>query len=301
MRIVLLHNPKAGNGEHEAEELIEALQKAGHDAVYQSSKKKGIKKALQQQIDLVLAAGGDGAVGKVARRLIGGRIPLSVLPLGTANNLARMLGFAVPANKVIERLSAGKRRGFDVGVARGPWGRRYFFEGAGAGLFADYLQEPRKENKKNEPISKAEEMKRHVVELRRQLQDFPARQWKIELDDEDFSGRYLLWQAMNIRSVGPVLRWAPRAKTDDGQLDFVRAREEDRAPLLDYLDARLSGMKQRFPLETKRFKRMRLRWKASPLHFDDEIWPDEDKKKPGACEIEISVRSRALVIWTIRK
>src|SRR5436190_1766735 len=216
MRIVLLHNPKAGNGEHEAEELIEALQKAGHEADYQSSKKKGIKKALQRQIDLVLAAGGDGAVGKVARRLIGSRIPLSVLPLGTANNLARMLGFAGPANKVIERLSAGKRRGFDVGLARGPWGTRYFFEGAGAGLFADYLQEPRKENKKTESISKAEEMKRHVVELRRQLQDFPARQWKIELDDEAFSGRYLLWQAMNIRSIGPDLRWAPRAKTNDG-------------------------------------------------------------------------------------
>src|SRR5438128_2073470 len=162
MRIVLLHNPKAGNGEHEAEELIEALQKAGHDAVYQSSKKKGIKKALQRQIDLVLAAGGDGAVGKVARRLIGSRIPLSVLPLGTANNLARMLGFAVPANKVIERLSAGKRRGFDVGVARGPWGTRYFFEGAGAGLFADYLQAPKDNAKREKTRSKAEEMRHHI-------------------------------------------------------------------------------------------------------------------------------------------
>ena len=301
MRILLVHNPKAGNGEHEVEEWIEALERAGHEPIYQSSKKKGLNKAFGKKVDLVVAAGGDGLVGKVARRLIGRKIPLSVLPLGTANNLARMLGFARPGDEWIDRFSTGKCRAFDVGVARGPWGRRYFFEGAGAGLFADYLRGPRK-SKTEELISKAEQMKRHVVELRRQLQDSPARFWKIELDDEDSSGRYLLWQAMNIRSVGPVLRLAPAAKTDDGRLDFVRAREEDRGALLAYLDARLAGVKRKFPLQTKRFKRMRLSWKKSPLHFDDEIWPPAgEKKKPAACEIEISAIPSALGIWSTRK
>lgn len=301
MRILLLHNPKAGDGEHEAEELIKALEAAGHEAIYQSLKKKGIKKALEGKFEVALAAGGDGAVGKVARRLMGSNTPLSILPLGTANNLARMLGFTGPANKLIANLTGGERHTFDVGVARGPWGKRYFFEGTGAGLFADYLQSPRKKIEPAEPISKAEQMKRHVVELRRELQDYRARPWKIMLDDEDVSGRYLLWQAMNIRSVGPVLRLAPSARSDDGQLDFVGAREEEREKLLKHLDARLAGVKQRFPLRPRRFKRMRLYWKKSPLHFDDQAWPEEGNKRPDPCEIEISVRPSALTIWRTRR
>ena len=298
MRILLLHNPNAGREEHEGEELIKALAHAGHEAFYLSSKKKGLKKAFQNSdIDLVLVAGGDGAVGKAARYLIGSKIPLSILPLGTANNMARTLGFTATVKTLIAKISQGKRRAFDVGLARGPWGKRYFFEGAGAGLFADYLRAPRREGNTGQKISKAEEMKRHVVEMRRQLQDYKARSWRIDLDVKDFSGRYLLWQVMNIRSVGPVLHLAPGAKTDDGELDFTGAREEDRGLLLDYLDARLAGTKVKFPLRTKRFKKMRLRWKKSPLHFDDQIWPEEIGKRPEPCEIEITVKGSALGVW----
>ena len=221
---------------------------------------------------------------------------MSILPLGTANNLARSLGFGIPAKTLIARLKNGKRLAFDVGMARGPWGKRYFFEGAGAGLFANYLEAPRKEGETRHKISKAEEMKRHVVEMRRQLQDDRARSWRIDLDGEDFSGRYLLWQVMNIRSVGPVLTMAPGARTDDGQLDFIGAREDDRALLLDYLDARLAGVKPKFPLRAKRFKRLRMRWKKSGLHFDDQIWPEEGEK-PGPSEIEITVKGSALIVW----
>ena len=70
-----------------------ALAKAGHQVTYQSTKERGFKKALKQPTDLVLVAGGDGTTAKVASPLVDSGIPLSVLPLGTANNLARALGF----------------------------------------------------------------------------------------------------------------------------------------------------------------------------------------------------------------
>src|SRR5213083_1836528 len=167
MRILLVHNPKAGSEEHEGEDLIKGLKKAGHKATYQSSKEKGIAKALEKKIDLVLVAGGDGTVSKVARRLVAmdSEVPLAVLPLGTANNFARSLGFCLSPKELIEQLNDGKCDTFDVGLARGPWGKRYFFEGAGAGLFADYLRAPRREAETGQKISKAEEMKRHVVEM----------------------------------------------------------------------------------------------------------------------------------------
>src|SRR5881394_4428794 len=279
MRILLVHNPKAGSEEHEGEDFIKALKRAGHKATYQSSKKKGITKALKKKIDLVLVAGGDGTVSKAARRLVAmnSEVPVSVLPVGTANNFARSLGFCLSAKELIERLNDGKCGTFDVGLARGPWGKRYFFEGAGAGLFADYMRAPKRDGKKDKPKSKAEAMRSHVKELRRRLQTYRARQWEIEVEGSDLSGRYLLWHAMNIRSVGPVLALAAGAKTNDGAFDFVGAREKDRKVLLDYLKTRASGKRSRFPISKKRFTRMRLRWKKAPLHFDDEHWPDDDE------------------------
>jgi hypothetical protein len=59
-------------------------------------------------------------------------------------------------------------------------------------------------------------MRRHVKELRRRLRSYRARQWKIDVAGTDLSGRYLLWHAMNIRSVGPVLTLAADAKTNNG-------------------------------------------------------------------------------------
>src|SRR6266566_3016762 len=287
MRILLVHNPKAGREEHEGEDFIKALKRAGHKATYQSSKKKGIMKALRKKIDLVLVAGGDGTVSKVARRLVAmdSEIPLAVLPMGTANNFARSLGFCLSEKELIEQLNHGKCNTFDVGQARGPWGKRYFFEGAGAGLFADYMRAPKRDGKKDEPKSKAEAMRRHVKELRRRLQTYRARQWEIEVEGSDLSGRYLLWHAMNIRSVGPVLTLAADAKTNDGSFDYV--------------DARVAGKRRKFPLRPKRLTKMRLRWTKWPLHFDDELWPAEDEKPPKQCEIELIVKNAALRIWRI--
>jgi Sphingosine kinase and enzymes related to eukaryotic diacylglycerol kinase len=80
MRITLMHNPKAGDAEHGRKQLMAALAEAGHEATYQSTKKSDYKKALKKPADLVLAAGGDGTVVKVGRRLIDTGIPMRSTP-----------------------------------------------------------------------------------------------------------------------------------------------------------------------------------------------------------------------------
>jgi diacylglycerol kinase (ATP) len=297
MRITLIHNPKAGDARHGKDQLMAALAEAGHHATYQSTKEPGFKKALKQPADLVLAAGGDGTIGKVAFRLIDSGIPLSVLPLGTANNLARALGFVASPEEIIARLEGGKKQVFDVGLATGPWGERYFFEGVGGGLLADYVRAAKiaeKRNGKAEKLSKEQQMARHGALLRRMLHDYPARQWKIEIDGKDISGRYVLWEAMNIRSVGPALHLAPRAETRDGRFDFVCARAADRALLMEHFDARVAGKKSKSPLPTRRFRDLRIVWKGSTIHLDDELW--RNKKNNPSDEIKITVKPSALIV-----
>jgi diacylglycerol kinase (ATP) len=294
-----MHNPKAGDAKHGKKQLMAALAKSGHHATYQSTKERGFKKALKNPADLVLAAGGDGTVAKIASKLVDSGIPLSVLPLGTANNLARALGFFASPEEIIARLEGGKKQVFDVGLATGPWGERYFFEAAGGGLLADYVHGAKKEQKKNgkvEKLSKEQEMARHGALLRRMLHDYPVRKWKIEIDGKDISDRYILWEAMNIRSVGPALHLAPGAATRDGRFDFVCARADDRALLTEHFDARVADKKSKSPLPTRRFRELRIAWKGSTIHFDDKLWRNKKKNKKSFEEIKITVKPSALII-----
>jgi len=54
------------------------IQSAGHKVKYQSSKEKDWKKALRKRCDVIAVAGGDGTVGKVARRLVGSPTPIAI-------------------------------------------------------------------------------------------------------------------------------------------------------------------------------------------------------------------------------
>jgi len=299
MRITLIHNPKAGDAKHGGKQLMAALADAGHHAIYQSTKERGFKKTLKQPTDLVLAAGGDGTTAKVAYRLIDTGIPFSVLPLGTANNLARALGFVTSPEEIIARLEGGKKRAFDVGLAQGPWGERYFFEAAGGGLLADYVRAANKEEKKNRTIKKLsieQEMARHSALLRRMLHDYRARKWKIVIDGKDISGRYILWEAMNIHSVGPALYLAPRAGTKDGRFDFACARPADCALLAKHFEARVDGKKSNSPLPARKFRELRVAWKGSTLHLDDKVWPEKEQSERTSSEIKITVKHSALII-----
>jgi diacylglycerol kinase family enzyme len=294
MRILLIHNPKAGERDHGKEQLIASLTAAGHQTFYQSIKKRGWRKAFDKSVDLVIAAGGDGTVRKIARRLMDTGVPLAILPIGTANNLARSLGFTASPDEIVAHFGDEKVRPFDVGIAQGACGKKFFLEAAGGGLLADFLKDAAQRDDKEG--SRRQRMRQHVSRLRKISAQYPARHWNIIIDDEDVSARYLLWQVMNIRSAGPALNLAPRAASDDGVLDFVSVRERERDLFLEYLKARVAGDTSRFPLPGRKFRNLRIIECAASMHFDSKIWPERKDKPTRRGPVEISVRPAALMI-----
>jgi diacylglycerol kinase (ATP) len=77
------------------------------------------QQAMEAGVDLVIAAGGDGTVRRVAGRLAGTDTPLGVIPLGTGNLLARNLDLPVDDPETAVRIAlAGRDRQIDAVLAK---------------------------------------------------------------------------------------------------------------------------------------------------------------------------------------
>ena len=61
-----------------------------------------MERLFDRAADLIVAVGGDGTVASVAREVAGHDVPLAVLPVGTANNIAFSLGCDGPLDELID-------------------------------------------------------------------------------------------------------------------------------------------------------------------------------------------------------
>lgn len=68
-------------------------------------------------IDLVIAAGGDGVVGGVITHIAESGLPLGILPLGTANDIARSLSIPQHPRQAVQVLATGRILTIDIGKA----------------------------------------------------------------------------------------------------------------------------------------------------------------------------------------
>jgi diacylglycerol kinase (ATP) len=89
---------------------------------------------------LVVAAGGDGTINEVINGL-NKDATLGILPLGTANVLARELGLPLAVERACERILGGERKKVDLGVATNREGvERRFACMAGIGFDAKVVR-----------------------------------------------------------------------------------------------------------------------------------------------------------------
>jgi diacylglycerol kinase (ATP) len=306
MRVTLIHNPNAGDDtQPTAGQVVALICEAGHKVRCQSVKEPGWAKVLKKEADLIAVAGGDGTVARVARRLVGRGIPIAVLPMGTANNISKSLGLAgKPVHQLIREWKDARHLKFDAGVATGPWGKRYFIEGIGLGLFARTLPEIRK-NKTMKHLSDAEVKVAYALQiLREKLEDISARNLRATLDGKDISGKYLMLEAMNTRYIGPNLFLAPDVPHSNGRLDIVFVREKDRKKLARFLSTWQEGKMWPAGLGIGRGKRLEMEWTGFPIHLDDKIWPKKgrlDFRPPATIEVAVECGALEFLVPAARR
>ena len=137
----LIVNPAAGNAR-----LLKARMPAinalladhGYAAqVVETSAEEGSGKTLaleaRERSALVLACGGDGTVHGVVQGLAQSGVPLGIIPVGTANALARNLKLPLDPLAAVTQLMNYTRRSVPLGEIQGAIGTRWFCLMAGCG------------------------------------------------------------------------------------------------------------------------------------------------------------------------
>lgn len=265
MRLLVVHNPSAGDGT-DAAEIERVAARHGHTTSVIDPTEDWLAAAERTAPDLIVVAGGDGTVRKVLPPAANTGRLVAILPLGTANNIARALGLVV--EEPLAELAEWDREPrhvveFDVATVDDGEGRSPVVESFGGGFVAAALSSA----DAAPPVvdDGNEHGRRHLVDA---LDHAATCRWHLEIDGWDRSGDYLAVEVMNVPTVGPRLALASDAEPDDRLLDVTVVTESNREAV------RRSIREHAAPagLDTTRATTVRIQPpEGTPLHVDDRL------------------------------
>lgn len=145
---LLLLNPHSRQGQKNRLAVLENLAAVGIDCVEAHPQHPGefadMIYQYRDRVDVAIVGGGDGTLNAAAEGLVETQLPLGILPLGTANDLARTLGIPTTLPLATQAIATGKLHRIDLGCVNG----KYFFNVASIGLSVRITQRLTKEAKK---------------------------------------------------------------------------------------------------------------------------------------------------------
>jgi len=146
---LVIHNPNAGNGGVARRSILDEARRifatSGIETELAETNGPGhateiAARATAEGRGLVIACGGDGTLNEIVNGLAahrnGHRVPLALLPGGTANILAKELNIPWDILKAAHKLSKGTVKEIALGLAtplEQPEKKKYFLSVAGAG------------------------------------------------------------------------------------------------------------------------------------------------------------------------
>jgi diacylglycerol kinase family enzyme len=301
MKATLVYNSNArATSQVTTDEMQDALRRAGYEPVYTPTQTEDELDGALADADggLVLAVGGDGTVRAVALRLLERDVKLALVPMGTANNIARTFGINGEPLQMIAALSDPFKCQFDVGKVTTPWGVDYFLEAMGFGFYADTLSEYGPDQPKS--------ILRAIGAFTKTLPDYRPKRFQMAVDGEDISGEYMLVEVLNTTAFGPRLRVAPQADTGDGLFEVIRIRAQERESFVGYVTSLLAEELEDLPsVDVSQCKKLELTWGGFPLHIDGVVHPTQTERpsarrrqqQSGNRTVAVEVIPQALEFW----
>jgi diacylglycerol kinase (ATP) len=140
-RVLIIVNPASGRLRRSCRPLdrvVAALERRGCTVVVRRTgpavgDAERLAREAEADFDIIVAAGGDGTVNAVVNGIAGAPRAFAVLPLGTANVLAREIGLSRDPEQLAELIATGKARP----IWPGRVGDRLFVTTASSGFDAE--------------------------------------------------------------------------------------------------------------------------------------------------------------------
>ncbi|MGB2949950.1 MAG: diacylglycerol kinase [Rhodococcus sp. (in: high G+C Gram-positive bacteria)] len=227
--VSVLTNPVAGNGRATriSREVVTRLRERGASVTTIEGRTPGdalesAKRAVRAGTEALVAVGGDGLVNLALQAVARTSTPLAVVPAGTGNDLARLLGVpltdpAAAADIVLD----GRSVSIDLGRVDGRWFSTVLSSG-----FDSLVTE--RANKLRWPTGRLRYNLAMLLELAR-LRPIP---YRLGLDGESLDIEATLVTVGNGPTYGGGMAICPAARVDDGLLDVTVVRASSRRRLV---------------------------------------------------------------------
>lgn len=216
-RLLIVCNARAGGGDGEG--LEAAVAELRQHATVTTLAFEGLAEARRDlrgrlqagEVDVVVAAGGDGTVSFVAGELMGRRESLAILPLGTANDCARTLGIPAAPLDAARVILAGRRRPIDAGLVNG----RPFVNAVGIGISVAVSREAPRTGKDRLGVLA------YLLAALRAIRTTTGFRVQLAGEGHRWHGRALQVTIANGRHYGGGMTARSDARIDDGRLDVL--------------------------------------------------------------------------------
>jgi len=220
-KVILNPYSNRWNSQKRWTEIDSALKAAGIDFHLAISEKKGqivdlAEHAVLERFSPIIIAGGDGSIGDAANGLIRAALstqtfipPLGIMPTGSANDVAYVLGLPTDLHEAAKVIAAGRTRAMDLGKLND----RYFVNNSAAGL-EPYV------TLKHEKIHWIKGMARYLVAAVQAIMEKPEWNGEVKWDGGEYKGPFSFISIGNGRRTGGFFM-TPHADPFDGKLTLA--------------------------------------------------------------------------------
>ncbi|MEG4286743.1 lipid kinase [Microcoleus sp. A006_D1] len=191
----------------------------------------------KNQVELVIIGGGDGTLNCAIEGLIDTKLPLGILPMGTANDLARTLEIPTDLAAACQVIASGKVRLIDLGWVNG----QHFFNVASLGLSVEITQRLTKDVKQRWGV-----LAYAFTALQTILESRPFRA-EIKVNNESFHVKTIQIAIGNGRYYGGGMTVAEDATIDDRRLDLYSLETKSWWEIIALLPAMRQGNHSSWP------------------------------------------------------
>ncbi len=166
-------------------------------------------KAIEQNVDVVVAVGGDGTVNEVAKSLVHTNTALGVIPCGSGNGLARHLFIPMNPEKALKVISEFDIRSLDYGLINGT----PFFCTCGVGFDAFVSSKFANSGRRG--------LLSYIENTLREGLKYKPDTYEIEIEGEKQTHKAFLIACANASQYGNNVYIAPEASMSDGLMDVT--------------------------------------------------------------------------------